>query len=105
MCVTVLTVKLSGALILLLTLKPAVMLIKDKKIKDILLFLAAGFVMALPFFIRNVILSGWLVYPFTSIDLFNVDFKIPKGVAEYDSREIQVWGRGYSDVTRYEEPI
>ena len=105
LCVTVLTVKLSGALILLLTLKPAVMLIKDKKIKDILLFLAAGFVMALPFFIRNVILSGWLVYPFTSIDLFNVDFKIPKGVAEYDSREIQVWGRGYSDVTRYEEPI
>lgn len=105
LCVTVLTVKLSGVLILLLTLKPAVMLIKDKKIKDILLFLAAGFVMALPFFIRNVILSGWLVYPFTSIDLFNVDFKIPKGVAEYDSREIQVWGRGYSDVTRYEEPI
>lgn len=105
LCVTVLTVKLSGALILLLTLKPAVMLIKDKKMKDIAFFLAAGFVTALPFFIRNVILSGWLVYPFTSIDLFDVDFKIPKGVADYDSREIQVWGRGYSDVTRYEESI
>lgn len=52
-----------------------------------------------------MILSGWLVYPFTSIDLFDVDFKIPKGVADYDSREIQVWGRGYSDVTRYEESI
>ena len=57
-----------------------------------------------PFLVRNVILSGWLVYPFTAIDLFDVDFKIPKGMAEYDAREIQVWGRGFSDVTRYGEP-
>lgn len=105
LCVTVLTVKLSGALILLLVLKPAVMLLKQKKGKDILVFLFAGFFTALPFFIRNVILSGWLVYPFTSIDLFDVDFKIPKGVADYDSKEIQVWGRGHSDVGRYEEPV
>ena len=33
-----------------------------------------------PFFVRNVILSGWLVYPFTAVDLFDVDFKIPKGI-------------------------
>lgn len=52
-----------------------------------------------------MILSGWLVYPFTFIDLFSFDFKIPKGMADYDSREIQVWGRGFSDVTRYEEPV
>lgn len=103
--ITVLTVKLSGALILLLTLKPAVMLVKEKKVKEILIFLLTGFVMVLPFFIRNVILSGWLVYPFTFIDLFDFDYKIPKGVADYDSKEIQVWGRGYSDVTRFEEPI
>ncbi len=105
LCITVLTVKLSGALILLLILKPAVMLLKEKKIKEILIFLGTGLIMVIPFLIRNVILSGWLVYPFTFIDWFDVDFKIPKGVAEYDSREIQVWGRGYSDVTRYEEPI
>ena len=105
LCITVLTVKLSGALILLLVLKPAVMLLKEKKVREIFIFLGTGLIMVLPFLIRNVILSGWLVYPFTSIDWFDVDFKIPKGVAEYDSREIQVWGRGYSDVTRYDEPI
>lgn len=99
------TVKLSGALILLLTLKPAVMMIKEKRGKETALFLGLGFLTALPFFIRNVILSGWLVYPFTFIDLFSFDFKIPKGMADYDSREIQVWGRGFSDVTRYEEPL
>ncbi|MBO5057772.1 MAG: hypothetical protein J6C64_15645 [Lachnospiraceae bacterium] len=99
------TVKLSGALILLLTIKPAIMMIKDKKGKEIALFLSLGLLMALPFFIRNVILSGWLVYPFTSVDLFSFDFKIPKGMADYDAKEIQVWGRGFSDVTRYDEPI
>lgn len=103
--ITVLTIKLSGALILLLTLKPAFMLIKEKKGKDILFFLLTGFIMVLPFLIRNVILSGYLVYPFTAVDLFDLDFKIPKGVAEYDAKEIKVWGRGYSDVTAYEEPI
>lgn len=105
LCITVLTIKLSGALILLLTLKPAVMLIREKKGKEITFFLLTGFVMALPFFIRNVILSGWLIYPFTAVDLFEVDFKIPKGVADYDAKEIQVWGRGYSDVTAFDAPI
>lgn len=105
LCVSVVTMKLSGALILLLTIKPAVMLIKEKRGKTIAGFLGAGIVTVLPFLIRNVILSGWLVYPFTFIDLFNFDFKIPEGVARYDSQEIQVWGRGYTDVTRYDIPI
>ena len=105
LCVSVVTMKLSGALILLLTVKPAVMLIREKRGKEIAGFLGVGILTVLPFLIRNVILSGWLVYPFTFLDLFDFDFKIPRGVAEYDSREIQVWGRGYSDVTRYDEPI
>lgn len=105
MGVWVVTVKLSGALILLLTIKPALQMIREKMGKQIALFMGTGFLAGLPFLIRNVILSGWLVYPFTFIDLFDFDFKIPKGMADYDSREIQVWGRGFSDVTRYEEPV
>ena len=102
--VSVVTVKLSGALILLLTVKPAVMMIKEKQGKEIAKFLLTGLLTVLPFLIRNVILSGWLVYPFTSLDLFSFAFKIPKGMAEYDAREIQVWGRGLTDVERYGEP-
>ena len=105
LCVIVVSIKLSGALILLLALKPAVQMIREKKVGEILKFLGTGFVAIVPFLARNVILSGWLVYPFTAIDLFDFDFKIPKGMADYDSKEIQVWGRGYSDVTRYEEPV
>lgn len=103
--VVVLTVKLSGVLILLLTLKPAFMMIKEKRVKEIFLFLGLGILTVLPFLVRNVILSGWLVYPFTALDLFSFDFKIPKGMAEYDAREIQVWGRGFSDVGRYGEAV
>lgn len=100
--VFLLTLKLSAALILLLTIYPACRLVKEKRWREIGVYLGLGFLTALPFFIRNVILSGWLVYPFTSIDWFDVIWKIPKGVADYDAREIQVWGRGYSDVTRYD---
>lgn len=101
LAVFLLTVKLSAALILLLVIYPACRLVKEKRWKETGVWLGLGFVTALPFFVRNVILSGWLVYPFTRIDLFTVIWKIPKGVADYDAREIQVWGRGYSDVTRY----
>ena len=103
--VFLMTLKLSAALIILLVIKPAAMLIKDKRWKEIALFIFMGVLVAAPFLIRNVLLSGWLVYPFTSIDFFAPDWKIPKGIAAYDAKEIQVWGRGYSDVTAYDMPI
>lgn len=105
MSVLVVSVKLSGALLLLLVLKPAWQMVRERRIGDIFKFLGLGLLTIAPFLVRNVILSGWLVYPFTGIDLFDFDFKIPKGMAEYDAREIQVWGRGFSDVTRYDEPV
>lgn len=103
--VFLMTVKLSAALILLLVVYPAYYLLRDKRWKETVVYLSLGIVMALPFFIRNVLLSGWLVYPFTQIDLFDVPWKIPKGMADYDAKEIQVWGRGYTDVTRYDAPV
>ena len=82
--VFLLTVKLSAALILLLTIYPACRLIREKRWGETGAYLGLGIVTALPFFIRNVVISGWLVYPFTQIDLFDVVWKIPKGLADYD---------------------
>lgn len=96
------TVKLSAALILLLVIYPACRLLQGRRWKETAVCLLLGVVTALPYLIRNVLLSGWLVYPFTQIDLFDAAWKIPKGVADYDAKEIQVWGRGYTDVTRYD---
>lgn len=103
--VFLMTVKLSAALILLLTLYPACRLLREKKWRETGAYLGLGIVTALPFFMRNVLISGWLVYPFTQIDLFDVAWKIPKGLADYDAREIQVWGRGYTDVAQFARPM
>jgi len=46
-----------------------------------------------PFLARNVILSGYLLYPFPSIDLFPVDWKIPLERAIGERMSIQAWGR------------
>lgn len=103
--VFLMTVKLSAALILILVIHPAYYILKEKRWREIILYLCLGVITALPYFIRNVIISGWLVYPFTQIDLFEVPWKIPKGLAEYDAREIQVWGRGYTDVTQFDRSV
>ncbi|NLL76614.1 MAG: hypothetical protein GX235_05145 [Clostridiales bacterium] len=99
------SLKLSAALILLLVIKPAAMLIKKRNYRGFFSFIGLGIIVIIPYLLRNVIISGWLVYPFTAVDMFSVDWKIPKGIADYDAREIQVWGRGIYDVTRYAEPI
>lgn len=103
--VFLMTVKLSAALILLLTVYPACRLLREKRWGETGVYLGLGIVTVLPFFIRNVVISGWLVYPFTQIDWFDVAWKIPKGLADYDAREIQVWGRGYTDVSQFARPM
>lgn len=103
--VFLMTVKLSAALILLLTVYPACRLTVEKRWRETGAYLGLGILTALPFFIRNVVISGWLVYPFTQIDLFDVVWKIPRGLADYDAREIQVWGRGYTDVAQFDMPV
>lgn len=103
--VFLMTVKLSAACILLLTIYPAIRLVREKKWKETGVYLGLGIVTVLPFLIRNVWLSGWLVYPFTQIDLFSVPWKISKGMADYDAREIQVYGRGYTDVAQFQMPM
>jgi hypothetical protein len=37
----------------------------------------AGLVLVLPFLLRNVVLSGYLVFPFPEIDCFGFDWKVP----------------------------
>ncbi|MBO5473818.1 MAG: hypothetical protein J6A08_08550 [Lachnospiraceae bacterium] len=103
--VFLMTVKLSAALILLLVIHPAYYLLKNRKWREIVLYLCLGIVTALPYFIRNIIISGWAVYPFTMLKLLDVPWKIPEGLADYDAREIQVYGRGYTDVAQFDRPV
>ena len=90
------TIKLS-ALPLVLILLP---LLWEKK-QRIVQFALIGGLVTLPFVLRNVILSGYLVYPFASLDWFNVDWKVPLAFTERDRREVIEFGRfvGAGDIS------
>jgi hypothetical protein len=47
----------------------------------------------LPWLARNVILSGYLVYPFPAVDIFQFDWKIPHDRAVVEQQIIQAWAK------------
>jgi len=86
------TVKLSVAPILLL---PLVLWIWEKRITFSAFLqnaLILGMILA-PWLGRNVILSGYLVYPFPQIDLFSLAWKIPPEKALGAQQSIKAWAR------------
>lgn len=91
------TLKLSAAMLVLLAIYPAVLLIRQKEWKKIVLFIGGGIIIAAPFLIRNVIISGYLIYPYSFIDLFNFDWEMPKAIVDYDNKEIMAWARNTKD--------
>lgn len=99
------TIKLSAAIMLLLVIKPAVVLLKEKRYGQIGIYLALGITAVVPYLARNIILSGWLVYPFGGIDLFYFDWKIPLGEVLYDAEEIKVYAKGMTDVLLKDTPM
>lgn len=99
------TVKLSVASVILFAIWPAVLLIRKKQWKYMSANLAAGFLVALPWLARNVIISGYLLYPYPQIDIFPVDWKMPASVCTYDAMEIMVWGRDLKNVALYDLSI
>lgn len=99
------TLKFSACLLVLLALYPAVCLIKEKKWKEISGYIVCGCIILCPFLLRNYFISGWLLYPFGAIDLFNVEWKVPKDYLLLDSNLIKVWGRCLYDVDKADLPI
>lgn len=100
-----LTIKLTAGLILILVIKPVIILIRKKRFKEMALYLAMGIITVIPWLVRTVIISGWLLYPFPQLDLFSVDWKISAQKAATDAAEIKVWGRGLYDAALVDIPI
>ncbi len=87
------TVKLSVATVSLLALAVLIRLIREKKIRELLSFIFLSLITVIPYFIRNVITTGYLLYPMESLDLFDVEWKVPWEVAYWDRAEIVMFGR------------
>lgn len=97
------TVKVSLAPMVFICLIPFVYYIIKKDVRSILFCIVSGLVIAMPYFIRGYILSGWILYPSTLIKLGNPDWQVPIGEAQYDAKEISMWGRGITDATKWSE--
>lgn len=100
-----LTLKLTAGLILLLLIKPAYLLLRDRRFKEIGIYLGTGLLVAAPWVIRTVLISGWLVYPFPALDLFTFDWKMSAEVAQVDAAQIKTWARGLYDAAKMGVPF
>ena len=99
------SMKLSAAAMVILVVFPLFLLVKEKMWKELISYLIIGLICIAPFLARNVILSGWLIYPVDSIDLFNLVWKVPADYLRHDAAQIKVWGRCLYDVEKLHAPI
>ena len=85
--------KLTAVCMVLIVIYPGYVMVRDKKWRQIAICIFSGLLLIAPYLIRNVIVSGWLVYPFASLDLFHVDWKLPAETAIGDATDIKVYAR------------
>ncbi len=105
LAVFVVTLKFSACLLVLIVIYPAVILVKEKRWREIGVYFSCGCLILFPFLMRNFLISGWLLYPFNGIDLFTVEWKIPEEYLLMDANQIKVWGRCLYDVEKINWPV
>ncbi|MEI7846083.1 MAG: hypothetical protein WCK35_09795 [Chloroflexota bacterium] len=88
-----LTVKFSSIPIIFLVLLIVYNEVNRKQKGYVLVYLLIGIFILLPFIVRNIILSGYMLYPFPAVDIFNFDWKVPFARADQDRLAILAWAR------------
>lgn len=87
------TLKLSSVAITLIPLYFIILLLVKKESKDAFFLVLLGTLIVTPWLIRFVILTGYLVYPFSSIDIFNFDWKVPVEMVKSEQVAAYAWAR------------
>lgn len=88
------TLKLSSSIIFLLIVAYIIYQIKRRTPLRITIFtLAIGLAIGIPWVVRFVVLTGYLVYPFPDIDIFSVDWKIPIEMVVFEKDSAYAWAR------------
>jgi hypothetical protein len=80
---SLISIKLSAAPILLFPAFLFIKFIRAGEIRQELILFLCFSGLLVPWLIRNILLSGWLIYPFTGLDLFHFDWKAPYQLARY----------------------
>lgn len=87
-----LTVKLSALPVLLLTAMLCWQAIQLRRYRSLTGLLSVSALVVAPWLVRNVILSGYLLYPFERLNLFAVDWKVPVAKVRETREAIEAFG-------------
>lgn len=88
------TLKLSSAPIVILSLYAYYHLLKSKEVKSLLFCILLSGIILIPWLIQNVILTGYLIFPFPAIDIFSFDWKVPTEIVDAEKTNTYYWAKG-----------
>ena len=83
-----------------MTVFPAIELLNGKKYKKIVGYIGYGIIVLIPFIVRNILISGYLLYPYEKTGIKELEWRVPETTLRQDLAEIIAWGRGNCDVSR-----
>ena len=99
------TIKVLSALHIIVLLPVLYWTVKAKNFKSIGVAILLGAFIVTPWLGRNVMQSGYLIFPMESIDLVKVDWKVPNEIAANARKMIDTHARsGSYDLSKYGAP-
>jgi hypothetical protein len=96
------TIKLSVAPILLIATVPALLSLVKRKIRLFFAILIISVITLSPFIKRNIIASGYVVFPSTSIDIANADWKYSPSLTVNEKDYITAYAKKPGVITKEE---
>jgi len=92
--VWIITMKLSAVPILLISIYICIQVVRAKKLLRMSELATMSIIFVVPWLARNVLLTGYLVFPFSAIDLFDVDWKVGIENARWHENAIKAYALG-----------
>lgn len=102
----IVTLKVFTALHFLATLPLLYWVIKAKNYRSIVIAAFCGLMIGGPWIGRNVVQTGYVVFPMESIDLVNVEWKVPPELSSNARKQVATHARtGSYDVRQFNAPM
>jgi hypothetical protein len=84
------TAKLSAIPLVIFAILAWIQLIRSGNWRNSIFLAAVAIIILLPWLLRNLVLSGYLIFPVPQIDLFSFDWKLPHSAA-VESNLVTLW--------------
>lgn len=102
LCIVAVTIKLSVAPMLLIAFMALLLFMIRRKLKVFLVCVSIGLLAFSAFVARNVITSGYVIFPSTAVDIVNVDWKYNNGRTAQEKNYITAYAKKPGVVTKEE---